>query len=195
MAKKYVIVYQNWLPYKGNSDTRGFISQRYNNVHRAVDSVGNYTKGKLCTPVHSVIDGVVTEAYFDRWYGNVVTVANNYVSVTFCHLAKLLTSAGKRVAAGDIVGNEGRTGKYAKNGKHLHTKISIDGKEVDPELYLAKKRDFPKQNSYITSDIDQLAWDVIRGKYGNGAARKNALGDKYEAVQERVNELLKEMQK
>lgn len=191
---KYKIVYQNWLPYKGNSDTRGYISQRYTNVHRAIDSVGNYTKGHLNTPVHSVMDGVVTEAYFDRWYGNVVTVSNNYISITYCHLAKLLTSTGKQVKTGDIVGHEGKTGKYAR-GKHLHTKMSIDGKEVDPELYLAGKREFPKKVSYISDDIDQLAWDVIRGKYGNGAARKNALGDKYEAVQERVNELLKEMQK
>ena len=139
---KYKIVYQNWLPYKGNSDTRGYISQRYTNVHRAIDSVGNYTKGHLYTPVHSVMDGVVTEAYFDRWYGNVVTVSNNYISITYCHLAKLLTSTGKQVKTGDIVGHEGKTGKY-----------------------------------------------------GNGAARKNALGDKYETVQERVNELLREMQK
>jgi len=192
---KYKIVYQNWLPYKGNSDTRGYISQRYTNVHRAIDSVGNYTRGHLYTPVHSVMDGVVTEAYFDRWYGNVVTVSNNYISITYCHLAKLLTSTGKQVKTGDIVGHEGKTGKYARGGKHLHTKMSIDGKEVDPELYLAGKRELPKKVSYISDDIDQLAWDVIRGKYGNGAARKNALGDKYEAVQERVNELLREMQK
>lgn len=39
-------------------------------------------------------------------------------------------------------------------------------------------------------DIDQLARDVIAGKYGNGDARKNALGSNYDAVQARVNELL-----
>lgn len=39
-------------------------------------------------------------------------------------------------------------------------------------------------------DIDQLARDVIAGKYGNGDARKQALGTNYEAVQARVNEML-----
>lgn len=39
--------------------------------------------------------------------------------------------------------------------------------------------------------IDELAHEVIAGKYGNGEARKNALGDKYSAVQARVNEILK----
>lgn len=39
-------------------------------------------------------------------------------------------------------------------------------------------------------DIDQLARDVIAGKYGNGEARKAALGSNYAAVQARVNEML-----
>lgn len=39
-------------------------------------------------------------------------------------------------------------------------------------------------------DIDKLAKDVIAGKYGNGDARKKALGSNYSAVQKRVNEML-----
>lgn len=37
--------------------------------------------------------------------------------------------------------------------------------------------------------IDELARDVMQGMYGNGADRKEALGDKYDAVQARVEEL------
>ena len=36
--------------------------------------------------------------------------------------------------------------------------------------------------------IDTLAREVIAGQYGDGDARKNALGDQYNAVQKRVNE-------
>lgn len=36
--------------------------------------------------------------------------------------------------------------------------------------------------------IDPLAREVIAGQYGDGDARKNALGDHYNAVQNRVNE-------
>lgn len=36
--------------------------------------------------------------------------------------------------------------------------------------------------------IDPLAREVIAGQYGDGDARKNALGDRYNAVQTRVNE-------
>ena len=38
--------------------------------------------------------------------------------------------------------------------------------------------------------IDELAQEVIAGKYGNGDARKQALGGRYEEVQARVNEIL-----
>lgn len=42
----------------------------------------------------------------------------------------------------------------------------------------------------VSSDIDELARAVIAGRYGMGGARRAALGEKYAAVQARVNELL-----
>lgn len=41
------------------------------------------------------------------------------------------------------------------------------------------------------ADIEQLARDVINGRYGYGEDRKKALGVNYDAVQKRVNEILK----
>lgn len=38
--------------------------------------------------------------------------------------------------------------------------------------------------------VDELAQEVIQGKYGNGQDRKNALGSRYDEVQARVNEIL-----
>ena len=38
--------------------------------------------------------------------------------------------------------------------------------------------------------IDELAQEVIAGKYGNGEDRKKALGSRYDEVQARVNEIL-----
>lgn len=38
--------------------------------------------------------------------------------------------------------------------------------------------------------IDELAQEVIQGKYGNGQDRKNVLGSRYDEVQARVNEIL-----
>lgn len=42
----------------------------------------------------------------------------------------------------------------------------------------------------VSGTIDALARRVIAGEFGSGDARKNVLGDKYDAVQARVNEIL-----
>lgn len=48
-----------------------------------------------------------------------------------------------------------------------------------------------KLNIGNDADIEKLARDVIKGVYGQGEERKKALGVNYEAVQKRVNEILK----
>ena len=50
---------------------------------------------------------------------------------------------------------------------------------------------FIKVEHKASADIEQLARDVINGRYGNGDDRKNALGEHYEKVQERVKQILK----
>ena len=41
------------------------------------------------------------------------------------------------------------------------------------------------------NDIENLAKEVIRGNFGNGQKRKDLLGENYEEIQKRVNELMK----
>lgn len=41
------------------------------------------------------------------------------------------------------------------------------------------------------TDIEKLANEVIRGNFGNGQTRKDLLGDNYQEVQSRVNEILR----
>ena len=41
------------------------------------------------------------------------------------------------------------------------------------------------------NDIEKLAKEVIRGNFGNGQERKDLLGENYEEIQKRVNELMK----
>lgn len=40
-------------------------------------------------------------------------------------------------------------------------------------------------------DIEKMAQDVVKGKYGVGSERKKLLGENYSEVQKRVNELMK----
>ena len=42
----------------------------------------------------------------------------------------------------------------------------------------------------VEKSVDQLAREVIDGKYGNGDVRKQALGNRYDEAQARVNEIL-----
>lgn len=49
-----------------------------------------------------------------------------------------------------------------------------------------------EDDGYITDEeIEQLALDTLRGKYGNGKQSREALGDLYSVVQKRANEMLK----
>lgn len=69
--------------------------------------------------------------------------------------------------------------------------------EGDPEQYkrmeaVVKKNVGSSDSGEKEFDVDAAAMDVIRGKYGNGAERKAALGEDYAEVQKRVNELMKQ---
>lgn len=60
-----------------------------------------------------------------------------------------------------------------------------------------KMMDILKQEDSGTSissnDIENLALEVIRGNFGNGQTRKDLLNGDYQAIQNRVNELMKSM--
>ena len=46
------------------------------------------------------------------------------------------------------------------------------------------------QKQLKNKTIDEIAYEVIKGKYGNAEYRKNLLGDLYEKVEKKVNEIL-----
>lgn len=74
---------------------------------------------------------------------------------------------------------------YMKNKeKWTDNKESHDENSKDSETSEEQEKEF---------DVDAAARDVIRGKYGNGEDRKEALGEDYAMIQKRVNELMKQM--
>ena len=44
----------------------------------------------------------------------------------------------------------------------------------------------------VNGTVEEEAWSTIRGNYGNGAARKEALGSRYVEIQAKVNEFYRE---
>lgn len=74
-----------------------------------------------------------------------------------------------------------KNGGYATSPTYINTIMSI-----------INSNDLTKYdvNNSNNVDIEQIARDVIAGKYGNGQERKDKLGNIYEQVQARVNEIL-----
>lgn len=56
---------------------------------------------------------------------------------------------------------------------------------------LEGKADSNSKADLSENDVENLAKEVIRGNFGNGQERKDLLGENYEEVQKRVNELMK----
>lgn len=74
----------------------------------------------------------------------------------------------------------------AKDLLEAITGETLDGKvNVSKPVKSAVSKPKPSSKS-----IEQLAQEVINGNYGSGDARKKALGSQYQAVQNRVNEIL-----
>lgn len=170
------------------------VTQEYKGTqHGGIDVVNKeYTLGNIVA--HS--DGEVVEVRnncnsFESGgsYGNYVKVKhdNGYYTL-YAHMAynTVKVSKGQRVSKGQLLGYMGSTG--TAYGGHLHFEVrNTSDVRIDPTSYL--DADLPNSQA-PTKSVDELAREVIEGKYGNGEDRKNALGDRYSEVQARVNEIL-----
>lgn len=64
---------------------------------------------------------------------------------------------------------------------------------TNPYTYFnVSTKDVAKYTGENKATIEQLAQEVLQGKYGNGQDRKRALGSQYQLVQNKVNELIKQ---
>ena len=86
-------------------------------------------------------------------------------------------------------------GSYWKKHKYLKR---VDGTYYYPDTYEGGRHlpdgEKEESNSKIDlseKDVEKLAKEVIRGNFGNGQERKDLLGENYEEIQKRVNELMK----
>ena len=81
-----------------------------------------------------------------------------------------------------------KNGGYATSPTYINTIMSIINSNNLTKYDAVEDVENSVDNS---TNIDAIAKDVIAGKYGNGNERKNKLGNLYEEVQKRVNEMLK----
>ena len=85
------------------------------------------------------------------------------------------------------------TSKGKLNGYNGNLDLNYFSGDGNPwDKYAGGTSSTNNSNTSTTTEksVDELAQEVIAGKYGNGEDRKNALGSRYNEVQARVNELL-----
>lgn len=103
-------------------------------LHTGLDFKAEYGQ-----PARATAPGIVTEADYAGGYGNMVELAHGHgLATRFGHLARITVRPGQRVAAGDVIGYVGSTGR--STGAHLHYETRIDGEPVDPQRFLEAGR-------------------------------------------------------
>ncbi|KST61007.1 peptidase M23 [Methylobacterium sp. GXS13] len=99
-------------------------------IHTGLD-----LKAEFGEPARATAPGRVSAADYAGGYGNMVEIDHGHGVVTrFGHLARISVRPGQRVAAGDMIGAVGSTGR--STGAHLHYETRIDGEPIDPQRFL-----------------------------------------------------------
>lgn len=79
--------------------------------------------------------GTVTFAGRNGGYGKSVEILHpSGVTTRFAHMSRISVSKGQKVAARDLLGHVGSTGR--STGPHLHYEIRIDDKPLNPSRFL-----------------------------------------------------------
>lgn len=82
-------------------------------------------------------------------------------------------------------------GYNSKEYKQALSVISEGDSKMAKQITSIFKKSAKTSEGYSDEDYDVIAQDVVKGHYGNGGQRKQLLGTHYDAIQKRVNELLR----
>lgn len=109
----------------------GYITQRYSEVHPAVD-IGVV----IGSPVKAADSGyVAVVGRSDTGYGRYVLIDHgNGFQTVYAHLSVIYVEVGQSVGKGQTIALSGNTGK--STGPHLHFEIKLNGVRRNPFIYL-----------------------------------------------------------
>jgi len=109
-----------------------FTSKR--EFHGALDIAGAWK-----TPIIAPADGVVIKVGRNNILGNYIRIRHTpHITTLYGHLYKIIVKKGQKVKRGDVIGYMGNTGH--STGTHLHYKIEVDGKPVNPVYYIYDRK-------------------------------------------------------
>jgi murein DD-endopeptidase MepM/ murein hydrolase activator NlpD len=122
------------LPVKsGFRFTSGF-GTRWGRLHAGTDFAAPHG-----TPIYATADGVVSHAGWLSGYGRLVKIEHAFgIETRYAHMSRIRVQPGQRVSRGDRIGDMGNTGR--STGTHLHYEVRVDGKAVNPMIYIKAAR-------------------------------------------------------
>ncbi len=88
------------------------------------------------SPIYAVADGVVEKVQYGRTgYGYYVIINHgDGVKTLYGHASRILVAVGQYVSRGEVIMEEGSTGK--STGPHLHFEVRINGSQLNPLNYI-----------------------------------------------------------
>jgi murein DD-endopeptidase MepM/ murein hydrolase activator NlpD len=91
--------------------------------------------GPMGAPIYAAANGTVTFAGVKNGYGNCLEISHgNGVVTRYAHMSGFRARAGQSVAAGDVIGAIGNSGR--STGPHLHFEVRINDQAVNPRRFL-----------------------------------------------------------
>lgn len=120
------------------------------------------------TLVKSSFDGVVRMAKYYGDYGLTVVIRHyNGLETVYAHLDKLCVKPGQMLAAGDVIGQTGKTGNCKEPLLHFETRFMNE--YFDPELIIDFENETLVKNTCVltssdlnVTDLDMLGKTVVK---------------------------------
>jgi len=127
------------LPLTGRFSSQFGLVRIYNQSRRGRHA-GLDIAAPTGAPINAAASGVVVEAGEFHFNGNSVFIDHGQGLISlYSHLSEISVVKGQKVAAGDVIGLVGQTGRVT--GPHLHWSVGLNGTWVNPLLFI--KDGFP----------------------------------------------------
>ncbi len=158
-------------------------------IHAGVDLRLN-----LYDSVGAAFDGVVRMARYYHGYGNCVVIRHyNGLETLYGHLSKIMVRVGQPVAAGDLIGLGGHTGKATATHLHFETRfrgqafnprqlIDFDNFKLLKDTLVISNRTFGSCRDYMPGMSNMTASTDAKARYSGRSSRRSVYGSHYHTI-------------
>jgi len=116
---------------------KGTITSRFGVLRSTGYHLGLDIAAPTGSPIRAAAAGTVKAVGYQGSYGLMVAMDHgNGWSTLYAHASRVLVSVGQRVARGEEIARVGSTGNAT--GPHVHFEVILDGKRLNPEVYLPR---------------------------------------------------------